>query len=258
VQLRQRAVRSHGFGKADIFDQWFDGSSAEGNSAGALVVVSLGTSQDSHELSPDEIAGALVGQVERLVIDGYRREHPSPPAAATGRGLDSHLAAMPVLVADGERSAETSSPDNVTDIRALLEGIKKSQPLAPAGPSKNGVHLEPDSASYAPPREAAPHADCPPDQPVAHSRVLSVATCRSIASVESPAVPPAFESVAWSRDLQRQATRTLHSRTHAYSLRRQTIGRDPKRSEVSGTPRSETAGTRSLMRKNPQPDTTKI
>ena len=46
-----------------------------------------------------------------------------------------------------ERSVDAGSPDNVTDIRALLEGIKKSQPLVPAGSSKNGVHQEPDPAS---------------------------------------------------------------------------------------------------------------
>jgi hypothetical protein len=134
-------------GKADIFDQWFDGSSGEENNAGALVVVSLGTSQESRELSPDEIAGALVGQVERLVIDRYRREHPAPPASATTRGHDSQFTSTPVLVADSERSADGGPPANVTDIRALLEGIKKSQPLVPAGSSKNGVHLEPDPAS---------------------------------------------------------------------------------------------------------------
>src|SRR5207247_6217698 len=37
-------------GKADIFDQWFDGNSGEANNAAALVVVSLGTSQESREL----------------------------------------------------------------------------------------------------------------------------------------------------------------------------------------------------------------
>jgi hypothetical protein len=134
-------------GKADIFDAWFHGSSWEGNNAGALVVVSLGTSLESRELAPDEIAGALVGQVERLVIDRYRREHPAPPAAATGRGPDSQHPPLPVSVTDVERSLDTASPDNVTDIRALLEGIKKSQPLVPAGSSKNGVHQEPDPAS---------------------------------------------------------------------------------------------------------------
>jgi hypothetical protein len=134
-------------GKADIFDHWFDGGSEEGNTERPLVVVSLGTSQEGRELSTDEIAGALVGQVEKLVIDRYRREHPNPPAAPTGRGPDSQLASLPVLVPDAERSVDARSPDNVTDIRALLEGIKKSQPLAPAGPSKNGVHQEPDPAS---------------------------------------------------------------------------------------------------------------
>jgi hypothetical protein len=113
----------------------------------ALVVVSLGTAQESRQLSPDEIAGALVGQVERLVIDRYRREHPAPVTAAVGTSHDSPLTSMSALVKDGERSTESGPPANVTDIRALLEGIKKSQPLVPAGSSKNGVHLEPDPAS---------------------------------------------------------------------------------------------------------------
>jgi hypothetical protein len=134
-------------GKADIFDQWFNDRSEEGNDASALVVVSLGTSQEGRELLPDEIAGALVGQVERLVIDRYRREHSAAVAASTARGHDSQLTSMPVLVTDAERSADARPPDNVTDIRALLEGIKKSQPLVPAGSSKNGVHQEPDPAS---------------------------------------------------------------------------------------------------------------
>jgi hypothetical protein len=134
-------------GKADIFDQWFNDRSEGGNDARGLVVVSLGTSQESRELSPDEIAGALVSQVERLVIDRYRREHPAPTAAATGRGHDSQLISTSALVMDAEPSADVRSPNNVTDIRALLEGIKKSQPMVPAGPSKNGVHQEPDPAS---------------------------------------------------------------------------------------------------------------
>lgn len=134
-------------GKADIFDEWFDGRSGAGNEASALVVVSLGTSQESRDLSPDEIAGALVGQVERLVIDRYRREHPGPVTGTVGRGHDSQLTSTSVLVMDAERSADARPPDNVTDVRALLEGIKKSQPLVPAGSSKNGVHLEPDPAS---------------------------------------------------------------------------------------------------------------
>ena len=134
-------------GKADIFDQWFNGDSGKDSKEEALVVVSLGTSQEGRDLTPDEIAGALVGQVERLVIDRYRREHQVPVAATTGKGHDSQLASMAVRVADGERLADAPPPDNVTDIRALLESIKKSQPLVPAGPSKNGIHLEPDSAS---------------------------------------------------------------------------------------------------------------
>ncbi|HEY2416545.1 MAG TPA: hypothetical protein VGH84_01400, partial [Steroidobacteraceae bacterium] len=38
-------------GKADIFDQWFDGRSGEDSEASALAVVSLGTPQETRELS---------------------------------------------------------------------------------------------------------------------------------------------------------------------------------------------------------------
>src|SRR5439155_1120461 len=86
----------------------------------ASAIVALGTSQEGRELSPDEIAGALVGQVERLVIDRYRREHPAPVTAAVGTSHDSPLTSMSALVTDGERSADGGPPANVTDIRALL------------------------------------------------------------------------------------------------------------------------------------------
>jgi hypothetical protein len=134
-------------GKADIFDEWFDDRSEEGRDRAALVVVSLGTSQAGRDLSPDDIAGALVGQVQRLVIDRYRREHQPPTPAPTEGVRVTQLTPVPVVVTDPQPSAGRKPPDNVTDIRAVLEGIKKSQPLVPAGPSKNGVHMEPDSAS---------------------------------------------------------------------------------------------------------------
>jgi hypothetical protein len=135
-------------GKSDIFEQWITVAGQAEHGAAALVVVSVGTTLNERDLSPDEIAGALAGQVERLVIDRYRREHPACTAAPMENGPVLQLTTpVPVVVADADRVAGARPADNVTDIRALLEGIKKSQPLVPAGPSKNGFHTEPDSAS---------------------------------------------------------------------------------------------------------------
>ncbi len=134
-------------GKADIFEQWITVAGQAEQGAAALVVVSVGTTLDQRDLSPDEIAGALAGQVERLVVDRYRREHPASTAAPGESVRVTHLTPVPIVVPDPQPSVDLRSPDNVTDIRALLEGIKKSQPLVPAGPSKNGIHVEPDSAS---------------------------------------------------------------------------------------------------------------
>jgi hypothetical protein len=134
-------------GKSDIFEHWITVAGQAEHGPAALVVVSVGTTLNERDLSPDEIAGALAGQVERLVIDRYRREHPAPAVAPAESVRATQLTPVPVVLPDTQPSADLRSPDNVTDIRALLEGIKKSQPLVPAGPSKNGVHLEPDSAS---------------------------------------------------------------------------------------------------------------
>ena len=81
------------------------------------------------------------------MIDRYRREHPASTAAPGENGRVPQLTSMALVVADADRLADARPADNVTDIRTLLEGMKKSQPLVPAGPSKNGIHLEPDSAS---------------------------------------------------------------------------------------------------------------
>jgi hypothetical protein len=50
-----------------------------------VVVVSIGTAADVHDLVPDAIAGALAVQIEKLVIDRYRREHPQPSSASAAR-----------------------------------------------------------------------------------------------------------------------------------------------------------------------------
>src|SRR6266498_3499010 len=101
-------------GKVDIYERWAKVLPGACATAGSLVVVSLGTAAEAHELTPDEIAGALAGQIERLVIDPQ----------------------------------ETISlyPDNLTDIRTVrehMEQLRKGLPLEPAGLSKNRVNPEP-------------------------------------------------------------------------------------------------------------------
>src|SRR5712692_630799 len=63
-------------GKVDIYEQWVPAATGAIPLAGSLVVVSIGTALEARDLTPDEIAGALAGQIERLVIDRYKREHP--------------------------------------------------------------------------------------------------------------------------------------------------------------------------------------
>jgi hypothetical protein len=56
-------------GKADIFEQWASTSTEREAAIASLVVVSIGTAADGRDLVPDEIAGALAVQIEKLVID---------------------------------------------------------------------------------------------------------------------------------------------------------------------------------------------
>jgi len=136
-------------GKSDIFEQWVTTSGQGDADKGRLVVVSIGTAIEGRQLAADEIGGALAAQIERLVIERYRREHPQPNASTSSE--PGHL---PLRVPELEPlvglASEREAPANVTDlgtVRALLAEIRKGQPLAPAGPSRNGIHSEPDSAS---------------------------------------------------------------------------------------------------------------
>jgi hypothetical protein len=136
-------------GKSDIFEQWVTTSGTGDPGTGRLVVVSIGTTVDGRQRAPDEIGGALAAQVEKLVIDRYRREHPQPttPTASEPDQLPLRIPDLGPLVG---LASERESTGNVTDlstVRALLADIKKGQPLVPAGPSTNGVHSGPDSAS---------------------------------------------------------------------------------------------------------------
>src|SRR5262249_37081111 len=68
-------------GQGGIYEHWANVPYASAAVAGSLAVVSIGTAVDARDASPDEIAGALAVQIERLVIDRYQREHPKKVAA---------------------------------------------------------------------------------------------------------------------------------------------------------------------------------
>ncbi len=135
-------------GKADIYERWVTDRPNADAGASSLVVVSLGTAIDGRDLTPDEIAGALAGQIERLVSERYQRANPKEQSAAAP-------AREPVVLvqagADEVQPAAESGPrrDNVIpfkSVQELLADIKKSQPLVTAGSSQNGVHREPEPA----------------------------------------------------------------------------------------------------------------
>jgi hypothetical protein len=137
-------------GKTDIYERWV--VSPDGKTAHSLVVVSVGTLDGKRPLTADEIAGAVAGQIELLVIDRYRREHAHEQASASTVG---DLAGKPE--ARLHPVAETSAPaanrhppgNNVSELssyRELLENMKRSRPLEPVGSSQDGVHPEPNPA----------------------------------------------------------------------------------------------------------------
>ena len=138
-------------GKVDIYERWASVPPGASTSAGSLVVVSLGTAADAHELTPDEIAGALAGQIERLVIDRYQREHPKEVLAEVVAPTEPKPVVREVPIVAGEALPEVSLyPDNLTDIKTVrehMEQLRKGLPLVPAGPSTNGTHPEPSPAS---------------------------------------------------------------------------------------------------------------
>jgi len=139
-------------GKADIYERWVSVQPDAEAGAGSLVVISLGTAIEGRDLTLDQIAGALAGQIERLVIDRYQREHPQEQSTvARGREPEQQPAVAPRMGTAIENLREAGPhPDNITEfsnVRALLADIKKSQPLVPAGSSQNGVHTEPNPAS---------------------------------------------------------------------------------------------------------------
>ena len=138
-------------GKADIYERWVSVQPDAEAGAGSLVVISLGTAIEGRDLTPDEIAGALAGQIERLVIDRYKREHPheQPTPLSTREPQWQPVVVHGSAMAIDPARESNPAPENVTElnsVRALLADIKKSQPLVPAGPSQNGTHTEPNPA----------------------------------------------------------------------------------------------------------------
>ena len=137
-------------GKADIFEQWLTAAGQADRQSAALIVVSIGTTHEGRELAADEIGGVLAGQIERLVIDRYRREHPQAIAPTASEPEQPRVPAREIAPLVELASGPDAHPGNVTElssVRALLADIKKSQPLVPAGSFTNGVHSEPDPAS---------------------------------------------------------------------------------------------------------------
>jgi hypothetical protein len=138
-------------GKADIFEQWVATSARGYPASGTLVVVSIGTTLDGHDLTADEIGGALAAQIQRLVVDRYQREHPQEVTSSPATEPEPRPAVpAPMATAVDATPHATLHPDNLTDIttvRAQIAELRKSQPLIPAGPSTNGVHPEPNPAS---------------------------------------------------------------------------------------------------------------
>jgi hypothetical protein len=132
-------------GKVDLFERWAAVAPDAKPDAGSLVVISVGTANEYRDLTPDEIAGSVAGQVERLVADRYQREHSQEQLSTpTVRQPEP---APPVARPHGVN--EAMLPDNVTDlssVRSLLAQMQRSQPMTAADSSTNGIHPEPTPA----------------------------------------------------------------------------------------------------------------
>ena len=162
-------------GTADIYDDWTDAPPRAGKRASrSLVVVSLGLRQGERDLEPFEIAGSLSAQIHRLVDEHYRRRKsgttgrpgaardaasrtsgpapelavtsaaPAPPRVARGTASSgasqSRSAAPPSVAARPADSGELTDPGTSEGARigAMLDVLKRGQPLAAAGPSVAG------------------------------------------------------------------------------------------------------------------------
>jgi hypothetical protein len=168
-------------GTADIYDDWTDAPPRAGKRAShSLVVVSLGLRQGERDLEPFEIAGSLSAQIHRLVDERYRRRKPAAAGrssaargAATGtpgpspeqavtpaapapprvaRGAASSAAGQSRSAAPASMAARPTTNGELTDpvspdggIGAMLDVLRKGQPLAAAGPSVAGDPARPST-----------------------------------------------------------------------------------------------------------------
>ncbi len=132
-------------GKVDLYERWATVAPDAKPDAGSLVVISVGVANEYRDLTPDEIAGSVAGQIERLVADRYQREH-------SQEQLSTPTVRQPEPVPPAARPHgvnEAMLPDNVTElssVRSLLAKMQRSQPMSAADSSSNGVHPEPTPA----------------------------------------------------------------------------------------------------------------
>jgi hypothetical protein len=169
-------------GTADIYDDWTEVPPRAGKRAShSLVVVSLGLWQGERDLEPFEIAGSLSAQIHRLVDERYRRRKPpsagrssaaratttaapgpspepavtpaapAPPrvsrGAASSGPSQSRSAAGAGMPARPAASSELADPGTSegAGIGAMLDVLKRGQPLAAAGPSVAGDPARPST-----------------------------------------------------------------------------------------------------------------
>jgi hypothetical protein len=161
-------------GAADIYDDWIEAPGRIKRTERSLVVVSLGLRKGERDLEPFEIAGSLSAQIHKLVDERYRQRKPGAAArssavrdattrtpgpsaeqAATpvapaqprvargttsstaGQSRSAAAASLPARPAAAGELADPISPDGA-GIGAMLDVLKRGQPLAAAGPSVAG------------------------------------------------------------------------------------------------------------------------